>query len=183
MRARWLGLAACVLLSPLATAEELDRVAIKDLPGSDGRWQQGEVVVPAPAARVQQWLSDVRDWPARFPDVQWARELGTTPDGRRVIRFRSRAIGRPMTIRIRERPGLIAYDGDGKDVTTQGKNWVEPLGADRTRVVLQTTADVHGALGAFVTAKMKRQRARKKLAADLNALVRLSNGAPPRRGP
>lgn len=178
MRARWSWLAPCVLLSSVATAGELNRVSIGDLPGSDGRWQQGEVVVPAPAARVQAWLSDAGGWPGRFPDVEWARELGTTPDGRRVVRFRSHAIGRPMTIRIRERPGLIAYDGAGKDVTTQGKNWVEPLGPDRTRVVLQTTADVHGALGAFVTAKMKRQRARKKLAADLNALVRLSNGAP-----
>jgi hypothetical protein len=166
---------SCVLsLSPRAPAEELDRVTIGDLPGSGGRWQVGEVVVAAPAAEVQAWLSDAPAWPARFPDVTWARALGTTADGRRIIRFQSRAIGRPLTVRIREQPGLISYDGEGKNVTTRGKSYIEPLGARRTRVVLQTTAEVHGALGAFVSADMKRARARRKLTADLDALVELS---------
>jgi carbon monoxide dehydrogenase subunit G len=174
-------LAALVLVAPAASAEELDRVAIGDLPGTQGHWQQGEVVVRAPAADVQRWLTDAGQWPARFPDVEWARQLGVTRDGGRVVQFRSRVIGRPMTVRIHEKPGLIVYDGEGKDVTTQGKNYVEPLGHDRTRVVMQTTAEVHGALGAFASAKMKRDRARRKLAADLGALVRLANrSAPPR---
>ncbi len=177
MRGRTLVLASLLLLPLAAPAEELNRVAIGDLPGTDGRWQEGAVVVRAPAGEVQRWLSDVRDWPARFPDVEWSRDVGTTADGRRIIRFRSRAIGRPMTIRIRERPGLIAYDGEGKDVTTQGKNWVEPLDGERTRVILQTTAEVHGALGTFVSARMKRDRARRKLAADLGAIVKLANGS------
>ncbi len=168
-----------LLASPSATGQELNRVAIGDLPGTNGAWQEGEVVVAAPAGTVQRWLSDTADWPAHFPDVQWSRQLGTTPDGRRVVRFRSRVIGRPLTIRIREQPGLIAYDGEGKDVTTRGKNYIEPLGDGRTRVVLQTTSEVHGALGAFVSDKTKRERARRKLAADLDALVKLANGNRP----
>jgi hypothetical protein len=168
-----------LVASPDARAEELNRVAIGDLPGSDGRWQVGEVVVSAPAAEVQRWLSDTSAWPARFPDVKWSQRLGTTPDGRRIIRFQSRAIGRALTIRIREQPGLISYDGEGKDVTTRGKNYIEALGERRTRVVLQTTADVHGALGAFVSGKMKRERAERKLKADLDAVVELAKKAAP----
>jgi carbon monoxide dehydrogenase subunit G len=164
-----------LVLSLSATAQELDRVTIGDLPGTNGSWQTGEVVVAAPAAEVQQWLSDAPDWPARFPDVEWAHALGTTEDGRRIVQFRSRAIGRPITIRVREQPGLIAYDGEGKDVTTRGKNYIERLGERRTRVVLQTTAEVHGAAGAFASEKMKRERARRKLSADLDALVELAH--------
>ncbi|MCU1279148.1 MAG: hypothetical protein JWM53_2694 [bacterium] len=164
-----------LLLSLSATAQELDKVTIGDLPGTDGTWQTGEVVVAAPAAEVQAWLSDAPDWPARFPDVEWAHALGTTADGRRIVQFSSRAIGRPMTIRVREQPGLISYDGEGKDVTTRGKNYIERLGERRTRVVLQTTAEVHGAIGAFASDKMKRERARRKLTADLDALVKLAN--------
>lgn len=162
------------LSAPSGSAEELNRVVIGDLPGSGGRWQSGEVVVDAPAAKVQQWLSDAADWPARFPDVRWSKQVGSTSDGRRVVRFQSRAIGRTLTIRIREKPGLITYEGEGKDVTTRGKNYIEPLGGGRTRVVLQTTAEVHGALGAFVSDKMKRDRAQRKLSADLRALVDLA---------
>ena len=176
---RILWLLAGVLLPLAVPAEELNRVAIGDLPGTHGSWQEGQVIVAAPASEVQRWLSDTRTWPSRFPDVQWTQELGTTSDGRRIVRFRSRTIGRPLTVRLRERPGLIAYDGEGKDVTTQGKNWIEPLGRDRTRVVMQTSAEVHGALGAFVSAKMKRERARRKLARDLDAIVKLAGGPPP----
>jgi hypothetical protein len=169
-------LSICALVASVpATAQELNRVAIGDLPGTNGAWQRGEVVVAAPAAEVQRWLSDTSAWPNRFPDVEWSRQLGTTADGRRIVRFRSRTIGRPITVRIREQPGLLSYEGEGKDVTTRGKNYVERVDDRRTRVVLQTTSDVHGALGAFVSNDSKRDRERRKLAADLDALVKLSS--------
>lgn len=172
---RWIFFPLATLLVTAATAQPVDRVSIHDLPGTDGEWQVGEVVVAAPAAQVQQWLADARDWPARFPDVQWAQDLGSTPDGRRIIRFRSRTLGRTMTVRVRERPGLIEYEGEGKDVTTQGKNIIQALDAHHARVMMQTSGDVHGALRMFATKNVKRERARKKLAADLNALVNLTH--------
>jgi carbon monoxide dehydrogenase subunit G len=158
-----------------ATAQPVDRVTVHDLPGTDGRWQAGEVVVAAPAAQVQAWLQDARNWPARFPDVQSAEELGSTPDGRHIIRFRSRVLGRTMTVRVREQPGLIEYEGEGKNVTTQGKQIIEAVDDRHTRVIMQTSADVHGALRMFVNDNMKRDRARRKLTADLNALVQLTH--------
>jgi hypothetical protein len=172
---RALAILSLLLLPSLATAQPLDRVVVHDLPNTSGKWQVGEVVVAAPAGQVQHWLSDANSWPVRFPDTQWAKRIGTTPDGRNIIRFKSRVIGRPLTIRIRERPGFMEYDGEGKDVTTQGKNFIERLDSRHTRVVMQTSSEVSGALRMFASPKTKRDRAQRKLNADLQALVRLSH--------
>src|SRR5436305_1090782 len=99
-----------------ALAAPLNSVVVGDLPGSGGRWQSGEVTIAVPAAEVQRWFSDVRNWPARFPDDSWARDLGRTPDGRRLADFRSNAIGRTLHLQMHEQPGLITYVGSGKDV-------------------------------------------------------------------
>lgn len=178
MRARPL-LFAALLLAGAASAEVLDQVWVGDVPGTKGSWQQGIVTVRAPAEEVQRWLGDTRSWPARFSDVEWVHDGGTLPDGRHLIRFRSRLIGRPITLRMREQPGLFEYDGEGKDVTTRGKSYVERVGDGRTRVVMQTTSEVHGALGAFTSAKMKRDRARRKLSSDLAAIVGMANRLAP----
>lgn len=76
------------------------------------------------------------------------------------------------------------YDGKGKGVTTQGKIYFESLGPSRTKVVMQTTGELHGATGAFAPEGTKRKRAIKKLSADLDATVRLSRAyaATPRSG-
>jgi carbon monoxide dehydrogenase subunit G len=171
MRLHWLG-ALVVAVSAVAFAA--GEVTVGDLPGTDGQWQRGEAVVAAPPAVVQRWLGDYAAWPSRFPDVEWAQERGMDQEGRAVVRFRSRIVGRTMTIRVHDQPGLITYDGEGKNVVTQGKIYVEPAPGG-TRVIMQTTADVHGLAGAFATANLKRSRAFKKLRADLSALVQLGN--------
>lgn len=167
----------------LVGAAPPNEVQIGDLPGTNGRWQQGEVTVAAPPDVVQRWLSEASRWPARFPDDQWARELGRAPDGRRQVEFHSNVLGKTITVRMDERPGLIVYDGTGKGVWTQGKIFVQPAGRG-TRVIMQTTGDLKGIGGAFAPESLKRKRVRKKLASDLNAIVRLSNtwAATPRRG-
>jgi carbon monoxide dehydrogenase subunit G len=169
---------ASLLLTCLAAASAaavtLDVVRVGDLPGSDGRWQVGEVTVAAPPERVQSWLSDATRWSARFPDDKWARDLGRAPDGRRVAQMSSRLLGRTMTLYLDERPGLIVYAGSGKGVTTQGKVFIEPVAAGGTRVIMQTSGELHGATGALVSESMKRKRALKKLSADLNAIVQLA---------
>jgi hypothetical protein len=184
---RQLALAlACLLLGSAAFAQSqnLNAVKVGDLPGTNGRWQMGEVVVAAPTAEVQRWFADASQWKARFPDDQQVRLLGRTPDGRQIVQFRSEALGRKLTVRMRIQPGLITYDGEGKGVTTQGKIFIQPLGPDHTRVVMQTTGELHGALGVLATEGMKRKKAIAKLTSDLNAVVTLSHqyASTPRHG-
>jgi hypothetical protein len=169
------ALVACVALpAGLARAQAINQVRVGDLPGTNGEWQAGEVVVAVPAAEVQRWFSDARYWSQRFPDDTRVRDLGHTPDGRHVVSFHSAAIGKTLTVYLRERPGLITYDGRGKDVVTHGKIWFQALGPSRTRISMQTTGELHGLSGVFGTENMKRKRALKKLTADLSSAVRLS---------
>jgi hypothetical protein len=151
------------------------QIRVGDLPGTDGNWQFAEVTVNAPAEVVQRWLADASRWQGRFPDVEWAQVTGTTRDGRNIVRFRSRIVGRPLTLRMRERPGLILYDGEGRDVVTHGKVYVEALGDRRTHVILQSSSEVHGAAGWFASKKMKRERTRRKFVSDLSSIIRMSN--------
>jgi hypothetical protein len=175
--------ACCALLLAAGTlAAPLNTVVVGDLPGSGGNWQFGEVTVAAPVGEVQRWFADAAYWPARFPDDKWARDLGRTPDGRRVAQFYSRTIGRPLTVRLRERPGLIVYDGSGKGITTQGKIILQSAGPRQTRVIMQSTGEVHGLAGAFATTGVKRKRTLKKMRSDLEAVIRLSRQYAAARG-
>jgi hypothetical protein len=173
MRARILSIVAILLFAGAARAQVLNRVIVGDLPGTGGRWQAGEVTVAAPAEEVQRWFSEIEHWTARFPDDLSSRDLGRAPDGRRVAEMRSRALGRTLTLRLREQPGLIAYEGAGKGVTTQGKIFITRAGPGLTKVIMQTTGELHGAAGVFGEGT-KRKRAIKKLTADLNAVVQLA---------
>jgi hypothetical protein len=176
-------LATVVAIVTPANSQPLDQISVGDLPGSDGRWQVGEVTVAAPAPQVQRWLVEAGQWPERFPDVAWAQVNGVTPDGRSVIHFHSRIVGRTMTIQLRDRPGLISYDGFGKDVTVQGRIYVSATGPATTHVIMQSSADVHGLAGAFASQNMRRTRAFKKLRSDLTALTRLARGYAAARRP
>lgn len=170
--------ALCVALSlPASEAlarAQLDRVIVGDLPNTNGQWQSGEVTVAAPAAEVQHWLSDAANWPARFPDDKWAKVQGTAPDGRKLVQFRSKILGRTLNLRLREQPGSIIYDGDGKGVHVQGRIFIEPRGPNLTHVVMQTSANLYGTTAALISEGSKRKRAQRKLAADLGAIVRMS---------
>lgn len=168
------GVLAFSLVSTVALAQQ-PGIKLGDVPGSDGNWQYGETVVDAPAPVVQRWFTEAALWSRRFPDTQWAQPLGTDAQGRQVVRFRSRVIGRPLTLHLTERPGLVAYTGEGKGVTTQGKIFISALGPQRTRVIMQSTSEVHGAAGIFASKKMRHDRALKKFRADLSAVQQLSN--------
>lgn len=162
-----------------ARAAALDQVLLGDVPNTDGKWQSGEVTVAAPAEVVQRWFSEVPRWTERFPDDTAARELGRAPDGRKVAELHSKALGKTLTVRMRERPGLIEYDGEGKGVKTQGRIYIIPVGPGRTRIVMQTTGELYGLTGLIASEEMKRDRALKKLGSDLEAAVRLSKQVHP----
>jgi carbon monoxide dehydrogenase subunit G len=161
-----------------AVGAQATPITLQDLPGSNGRWQEGIAIVNAPANQVESWLSDYAHWTQLFPDTEWSEVVGRTGDGRTKVRFRSRAVGREMTVAIRATPGLISYNGGGHNVNVQGKIFIQDLGDGRSRVLMQSTAEVHGALGAFASKGMKRDRARRKIRADLEALQKLASNSP-----
>lgn len=161
-------------VATLAVAQPLNVVSVGDLPGTDARWQMGEVTIAVPAAEVQRWFTDAAGWPRRFPDDQWVKLHGRAPDGRELVEFRSKALGRSLTLRMRIQPGLITYDGSGKGISTQGKIMIQALGPSRTRIIMQTTGELHGAIGVFATEGMKRKRALAKLRSDLEACTRMA---------
>jgi Polyketide cyclase / dehydrase and lipid transport len=173
MRARIVAslVAGVLAVAGAAHAEQLNRVVVGDVEGTDGRWQAGQVVVAAPAKEVQRWFADVPNWPLRFPDDEKVRDFGRDDKGRRVAEFHSRSLGRTLTVHLREQPGLITYEGTGRGITTQGRVTFEALGPDRTRITIATTGELHGAVGVLVSPEMKRKRALKKLTVDLNAAV------------
>ncbi len=173
MRRITAAVVALLLLAPAALAQSA--IELGDVPGSGGNWQYGRVVVDAPAAVVQRWFSEAERWAQVFPDTQWVQPIANDGRGHRIVRFRSKVIGRTLTLRLTERPGLITYDGEGGDVVMQGKILVDALGPFRARVTLQSTSQVHGAAGIFASKKMRRDRALKKFRADLSAIVQRSN--------
>ena len=145
---------------------------LEDVPGSDGTWQQGEALVDAPPPVVQGWLTDYRHWPARFPDVASSEVLGVDARGRNIVRFYSRIAERTITVREAVQPGLLVFDGwAGSTIFTQGRIYLLDAGGGRTRVVMQSTSQVHGFIGVFATRKLKRKRAFEVIASHLDALV------------
>jgi carbon monoxide dehydrogenase subunit G len=144
-------------------------VRLGDVPGTNGQWQQGSSVIAAPLDEVHGWLTDFAAWPKVFPDVQSATVL--QHDGNAyTVRFRSKIVGRDMTLRLEVGPRVVVYTGSGKDVTSQGKITLEPLDRGHTRVLMQSSAEVHGLAGAFASQGMKRKRAFKKMESDLTTL-------------
>ncbi|HEY2746422.1 MAG TPA: SRPBCC family protein [Polyangia bacterium] len=161
-----------VLLAAPALAAG-DKIEVGDVAGSDGNWQQGRAVIDAPLDEVRGWLVDFEHWPTHFPDVTSAKVLAHGRDTAK-LRFASRVIGRELTIDLHWTAREISYRGAGKNVDVQGKITLAPEGDRRTSVVMQSTANVHGLAGAFATKGLKRDRAFKKLRADLGALEHLS---------
>ncbi len=180
---RTLSIVSFLSVAALAGAQPLGQVSVGDLPGTNGRWQMGEVTVAAPADEVQRWFSDAPRWPQRFPDDEYARVVGRAPDGRLVVEFKSKILGRAMTLHLRDQRGLITYDGVGKGINTQGKIMINALGPNQTRIVMQTTGELHGLVGVFGKGE-KRKRALAKLRSDLDACARLAraSAAAPRSG-
>lgn len=158
-----------------AGATVLGVVAVGDLAGSSGQWQSGEVTVAVPASEVWRWFTEVSSWPARFPDDAWARDLGLTPDGRRLAELHTNTLGRTLRLELREQPGLITFVGSTKHVIVRGKIYIQAVGPKTTRIIMQGTSELHGFFGPFVGEKLKRRGAIKRLTSDLDAVVRLAN--------
>ena len=146
-------------------------IQMRDIPGTDQEWQEGQAVINAPASTVLRWLTAYEDWRAIFPDIEWAQRLGVDRQRRDVVKFRSKYAGRTIELHQAVTPSLLVYEGWGPNVHTQGRVYVIDLGGNRTRVVMQTSAEVHGLAGVFATKGLKRNRAFQAIRGHLAALL------------
>ncbi len=149
-------------------------IELHDLANTDGTWQEGVAVVPAPPAKVQEWLTDYGRWHGRFPDMAWVQYLGDDERGRHVVRFRSYLANRTFVIHEAVQPGLLVFDGWAPNVHTQGRIWILDAGDGRSRVIMQSTNEVHGFIGLFATRGYRRRAAYAATQSHLGALLRLA---------
>jgi superfamily I DNA/RNA helicase len=168
------ALVAVALLAAAATHGD-DAIALHDLDKSHGQWQEGVAIVPAPWQTVQSWLTDYVHWADRFPDIEWAQPLGDDARGRHVVRFRSRLAGRTFVIHEAVGPHLLVFEGDAPNVHAQGRIWILDDGDGRARVLMQSTAKVHGFIGLFATQGYKRRSAFAATRSHLRALLDLAH--------
>jgi hypothetical protein len=170
--------ALCALLvAGVVHAESGPAIDFRDLPGTDGEWQEATAIIAAPAGQVRRWLVDYPNWPVLFDDVEHAQVLGSEPDGAAVVRFRSRIAGRTIVLREWQTHFGLVYRGEAPNVRTQGRIYLLDLGNGRTRVIMQSTAQVHGFWRPFATKRLKRNRAFEIMRSNLESLHDLSEGA------
>ena len=163
-----------LLVALAAPAFATPAIDLHDLAGSNERWIEGVAIVDAPPPLVLEWLSDYARWTSRFPDMEWVQPLSDDGRGRSVVRFHSRLADRTFTLHQTVTRELILFDGWAPNVHLQGRIWVLEADAGRTRVVLQSTNEVHGFIGLFATRSYLRRAAFAATAAHLGALLALA---------
>jgi hypothetical protein len=146
------------------------RIELRDLPGTRGEWQEGEAVIPAPRDQVRYWLTDYGNWPRRFPDIGWSTVLPDDAQGRHVVRFSSHIVDAIITVHEEVRPDLLVFSGTAPYTHTQGRIYLIDLGDGTTRVLMQSSAEVHGFWKIFATKGLKRDRAYRVTRSHLQAL-------------
>jgi hypothetical protein len=146
-------------------------IQMRDIPGSNQEWQEGQAVINAPAPVVLRWLTQYEAWKQIFPDIEWVQRLGVDRQQRDVVKFRSKYAGRTIELHQSITPKLLVYEGWGPNVHTQGRVYIIDLGRNRTRVLMQTSAEVHGLAGVFATKGLKRSRAFQAIRGHLAALL------------
>jgi hypothetical protein len=149
-------------------------IKLRDLPGTNGEWQEGTALIPAPRAQVHFWLTDYKNWPKRFPDVGFVMTMGQDSNGWNVVRFSSRIVDAIITVHEQVQPHLLVFWGSAPYTHTQGRIYLVDLGDGTTRVHMQSTADVHGFYKIFATKGLKRERAYRVTRSHLQALYDLA---------
>jgi hypothetical protein len=72
------------------------------------------------------------------------------------------------------KPGLLVFDGWAPNVHTQGRIWILDAGGGRSRVIMQSTNEVHGFIGLFATRSYRRRAAFAATQSHLGALLHLA---------
>jgi hypothetical protein len=163
-----------IWLALVAVASAEPPIVLRDLPGTNGEWQEGEAVIPAPRDRVRGWLTDYPNWPKRFPDIGWSMVLGDDEKGWHVVRFSSRIVDAIITVHEEVLPDRLVFWGTAPYTYTQGRIHLIDLGNGTTRVLMQSSAQVHGFWKIFATRGLKRERAFRVTRSHLQALLDLA---------
>jgi hypothetical protein len=172
-------LSALLVMAPALANASFDapmpgEIALRDMPGTDSKWQEARSIVDAPPDAVRRWLTEFEYWPARFHDVVATRVLARQA-GRVRIWMRSAIIGRGIVLSVRVTPAGIFYEGRDGDVTALGRIFITATSDGRTDVRMQSAAHLGGLLGVLAPKSLIRDRSREKLAADLGDLHRLAH--------
>jgi hypothetical protein len=170
---------AVLVFAGAAHAGNGPEIELRDLPGTNGTWQEGAAVIPAPRERVHRWLTDYILWPSRFPDIEWSQVLGDDDKGRHIVRFRSKIADAVLTVHEAVSPDLLVFEGSATFASTQGRIHLIDLGNGTTRVLMQSTAEAHGLARLFATQNLKRKRAHQVATSHLTALWNLAKAATP----
>jgi hypothetical protein len=149
-------------------------IELRDLPDTDGNWQEGRAVIEAPRAMVHRWLTDYPRWAERFADIRWVEVLADDERGRHVIRFASRIADHTLTVHEAVTDELLVFEGWAPYLHTQGRIHLLDRGDGTTLVLMQSTAEAHGIARLFATKSLKRKRAYQVTTSHLVSLQKLA---------
>src|SRR5262245_52769890 len=123
MRAR-VCVGLLLVVSSVATAENPPAVSVRDVPNTNGAWQEARGFIDAPPDVVHRWIADYAHWPDYCGDVKTAIVLGREENGgATLVRMRSRIFNAWLTIKVRRMPFGYLFNGRAGSITTEGKVW------------------------------------------------------------
>lgn len=163
-----LGLGALLAVVSQAHA---DTVRLAELPG---HVSEGRVVIDASPEEIYDVVTAYAQWPRVFSDIE---SVKVESGGREIARvaFRSRAIGREVTVEFENDPAhSISFRGVKGPPGGRASGHYALIPIDdgkRTQVVARIYMDVVGAPGLFVRDKAVREIRRAKLQADLSDIA------------
>jgi len=161
-------------LARAATPAPPPGIELRDLPDTDGNWQEGRAIIAAPRAAVHRWLTEYARWAERFTDIRWAEVLPDDERGRHVIRFSSRIADHVLTVHEAVTDALLVFEGWAPYLHTQGRIHLLDRGDGTTLVLMQSTAEAHGIARLFATKGLKRKRAYQVTTSHLQSLQALA---------
>jgi hypothetical protein len=174
MRALVACLVVTVAHAEVKSGEASGKIDLHDLPGTNGEWQEGVAIIPAPRDQIRAWLIDYPNWPKRFPDIGWSTVLPDDAKGRHVVRFSSHIVDAIITVHEAVTPNLLVFEGTAPYTHTQGRIHLIDLGDGTTKVLMQSTAEVHGFYKIFATKRLKRDLGYEVSRSHLRALYDLA---------
>lgn len=149
-----------------------DAVQLAELPG---HVSEGRVVIEATPQQIYDVVTAYEQWPQVFSDIiSVTVESGGREDAR--VQFRSRAIGREVTVEFDNDPGQsISFRGIKGPPGGRASGYYALIPLDdgkHTQVIARIYMDVVGAPGLFVREKSVRAIRQAKLKADLSDIAR-----------
>jgi hypothetical protein len=159
-------------LTVVASEANADGMAIREMPG---HVSEGTVIVNAPPAEVYALVTNYANWRSVFSDVDSVQLKSGNRDNAQV-EFRSRALGRKVTVAFHNEPdSAIRFQGvkGPPGGSSHGEYRLSPIdGGARTLVTGRLFMDVSLPASLVVSSRRVREIRQQKLRADLTAIAR-----------